>query len=166
MCFKSPYFRPGMNIFCSIWRRKIDLFQLVFTFTCLLGPFPLTVMYFVRFPILILPLGHCKQNQITCGESTCMGRGNKFLSTISESRDQKVRHAHQWKKTLKHVHRNSKGPMTLLLVMWYWSPVLIIPPAYEVYRGYIVFCLFCNYVCLFVCLQTFFRQRFLGNYLT
>ena len=38
----------------------------------------------------------------------------------------------------------------------------IIPPVYEVYRGYIVFAFPC--VCVFV--NFFFRQRFLRNYLT
>ena len=33
--------------------------------------------------------------------------------------------------------------------------VLVIPPVYEVYRGY-SFCLFCNYVCLSVCLSVNF----------
>ena len=39
-------------------------------------------------------------------------------------------------------------------------------PQYEVYSGYIVFCLFCNYVCLSVCLfVNFFKkisQQLLG----
>ena len=43
---------------------------------------------------------------------------------------------------------------------------LIIPPVYEVYRGYIVFAFsVCVFVCLCVC-KLFFRQRFLRNYLT
>ena len=40
--------------------------------------------------------------------------------------------------------------------------IMIIPPVYEVYRGYIVFAFS---VCLCVC-KLFFRQRFLRNYLT
>ena len=40
--------------------------------------------------------------------------------------------------------------------------IAYIPPVYEVYRGYIVFAFS---VCLCVC-NHFFRQRFLGNYLT
>ena len=40
---------------------------------------------------------------------------------------------------------------------------LFIPPVYEVYRGYIVFAFS---VCLLVCVNFFFRQRFLSNYLT
>ena len=47
----------------------------------------------------------------------------------------------------------------------HWSSGLIIPPAYEVYRGYIVFAFS---VTMFVCLSVkkIFYQRFLGNYLT
>ena len=42
---------------------------------------------------------------------------------------------------------------------------VIIPPVYEVYRGYIVFAFsVCLCVCVFV--NFFFRQRFLRNYLT
>ena len=42
----------------------------------------------------------------------------------------------------------------------------IIPPVYEVYRGYIVFAFSVRmFVCLSVC-KLFFRQRFLRNYLT
>ena len=42
---------------------------------------------------------------------------------------------------------------------------LVIPPVYEVYRGYIVFAFS---VLMFVCLSAnfFFRQRFLSYYLT
>ena len=43
--------------------------------------------------------------------------------------------------------------------------IVFIPPAYEVYRGYIVFA-FSVCVCVRACLLTFFCQRFLGNYLT
>ena len=39
-------------------------------------------------------------------------------------------------------------------------------PSVQVYRGYIVSAFFCNYICLFVCLYTFFCQGFLGNYLS
>ena len=43
---------------------------------------------------------------------------------------------------------------------------LIIPPVYEVYRGYIVFAFsVLMFVCLSVC-KLFFHQRFLSNYLT
>ena len=38
---------------------------------------------------------------------------------------------------------------------------LIIPPVYEVYRGYIVFAFS---VCVCLCVNFFFCQRFLSNY--
>ena len=43
---------------------------------------------------------------------------------------------------------------------------IFIPPGTK-YIGVYSFCLFCNYVCLSVCLSVnfFFRQRFLSNYL-
>ena len=44
-------------------------------------------------------------------------------------------------------------------------PLLVIPPVYEVYRGYIVFA-FSVCVCVCVYVNFFFRQRFLRNYLT
>ena len=40
---------------------------------------------------------------------------------------------------------------------------IIIPPVYEVYRGYIVFAFS---VCVCVCLNFFFLNIFLSNYLT
>ena len=42
----------------------------------------------------------------------------------------------------------------------FFSEILFIPAVYEVYRGYIVFAFS---VRMFVCLLTFFRQRFLKS---
>ena len=53
--------------------------------------------------------------------------------------------------------------MYLIRIITY---AIFIPPVYEVYTGYIVFAFYIRmFVCLSVC-KLFFRQIFLGNYLT
>ena len=73
----------------------------------------------------------------------------------------KVKH---WSSKKQHIQEKHVG-----LFKWSMSSIfeIIIPPAYEVYRGYIVFAFSVYmFVCVRACLLTFFCQRFLGNYLT